>query len=80
MERKDGSTRMTALRRLLSRITALYRPGDKGAAALEYGLLVSLIAAVIIVAVFLVGTKLNASYNCSASSLPSGSTVGTPAC
>ena len=33
--------------------------GDKGATAVEYGLMVSLIAVVIIVAVRLIGTNLN---------------------
>ena len=35
---------------------------DEGATAVEYGLMVSLIAAVIVVAVALIGTKLNSVF------------------
>ncbi|GCD88935.1 Flp family type IVb pilin [Nocardioides sp. LS1] len=38
------------------------RRDDQGATAVEYGLLVALIAAVIIVAVALLGTKINAAF------------------
>ncbi len=42
---------------------------DEGASAVEYGLLVALIAAVIIVAVILLGGNLSAIFNRTASSI-----------
>mgnify|MGYP000215092396 FL=1 len=36
---------------------------DKGATAVEYGLMVALIAAVIVVAVAALGTQINAAFN-----------------
>ncbi len=36
--------------------------GDKGATAVEYGLMVALIAAVIVVAVAAIGTRLNTQF------------------
>ena len=42
----------------------------KGATAVEYGLLVALIAAVIIVAVTLLGSKLSALFNSISTSIP----------
>ena len=44
---------------------------ERGASAVEYGLLVALIAIVIIVAVTLLGGKLSAIFNNTANSLPS---------
>ena len=44
---------------------------DEGATAVEYGLMVSLIAIAIIVSVTLVGTNLNTVFNTVAGSLPS---------
>jgi pilus assembly protein Flp/PilA len=40
-----------------------YGPSDEGASAVEYGILVALIAVAIIVAVTLVGTNLNITFN-----------------
>jgi len=45
---------------------------DKGASAVEYGLLVALIAAVIVGAVTLFGTRLNETFNYIANLLPIG--------
>jgi pilus assembly protein Flp/PilA len=42
---------------------------DRGATAVEYGLMVSLIAVVIITAVTLIGTKLNTLFNAVATAL-----------
>jgi pilus assembly protein Flp/PilA len=42
---------------------------DRGASAVEYGLLVALIAIIIIVAVSLLGTNLSTIFNTAASSL-----------
>ena len=44
---------------------------DEGATAVEYGLMVSLIAVAIITAVTLVGTNLNVIFNTVAAALPS---------
>ena len=44
---------------------------DEGATAVEYGLMVSLIAVAIITAVTLVGTNLNNIFNTVAAALPS---------
>ncbi|GCD88937.1 Flp family type IVb pilin [Nocardioides sp. LS1] len=46
------------------------RRDDKGATAVEYGLLVALIAAVIIVAVALLGTKINVAFGKINAALP----------
>jgi pilus assembly protein Flp/PilA len=43
---------------------------ESGASAVEYGLLVALIAVVVIAAVTTIGTKLNATFNKVATSLP----------
>lgn len=50
------------------------RDGESGAAAVEYGLLVALIAAVVIGAVTIIGTKLNSTFCQVVAALP-----GTPA-
>ncbi len=44
---------------------------ERGASAVEYGLLVALIGIIIIVAVSTLGTKLSGVFNKTASSLPS---------
>ena len=44
--------------------------GDRGATAVEYGLIVALIAVVIIVAVTLLGGRLSNIFNNTANSLP----------
>lgn len=46
------------------------RAGERGATAVEYGLLVGLIAIVIIVAVTLLGTTLSGMFNSASSKLP----------
>ena len=50
-------------------IKALQLREDRGATAVEYGLIVALIAVVIIVAVALIGTNLNSTFNEVASSV-----------
>ena len=45
------------------------RRDDRGATAVEYGLMVALIAAVIVTAVTLIGTKLTTLFNSVATSL-----------
>ncbi len=44
-------------------LAGLLNRDDRGATAVEYGLMVALIAGVIIVAVTLIGTKLNTLFN-----------------
>lgn len=60
------------------RFAALVAGGQKGAAAVEYGLLVALIAVAIIAAVVLLGQKLNGTYTCVGNSMPTSSSA-TPA-
>ena len=63
------------------RIAALRSGAERGAAAVEYGLLVALIAVAIIGAVMALGGKVKASFNCTASDIPTSSaTTGSPAC
>ena len=47
-----------------------WRASDEGATAVEYGLMVALIAVVIIAAVTLIGTQLNANFQHVANSIP----------
>ena len=65
-----------ALRRLVRRVVGRVpgaAEGERGAAAVEYALLVALIAVAIIGAVFLLGGKLNNTYTCVGNALPAGS-------
>ena len=48
--------------RTMQLLTTPVRKDEKGATAVEYGLMVALIAAVIIVAVALLGTKINEAF------------------
>ena len=57
-----------------ARIAALRGGIERGAAAVEYGLLVALIAVAIIGAVIALGGKLKSTYTCVANSLPQSST------
>jgi pilus assembly protein Flp/PilA len=54
-----------------------FRNEDRGATAVEYGLLVGLIAVVIIVAVIALGGKLNGLFESVDSKLPAGGTGST---
>jgi pilus assembly protein Flp/PilA len=54
---------------LRARLESVLRHGDRGATAVEYGLMVALIAAVIITAVALIGTNLNTLFNSVAGNL-----------
>ena len=53
----------------LQTLAGQLRRDDRGATAVEYGLMVSLIAVVIIAAVTLVGTKLSGIFNAVATAL-----------
>jgi pilus assembly protein Flp/PilA len=46
---------------------------DRGATAVEYGIMVALIAAVIIVAVVFLGKKTSSTFSCTASNIDAGS-------
>lgn len=55
---------------LQAQLVGLLNREDRGATAVEYGLLVGLIAVVIIAAVVIVGTKLNGLFTSIGNSLP----------
>ena len=59
-----------AMQYIKIRLTALPK-SDRGASAVEYGLLVALIAIAIIVAITALGGKLSGVFNKTTSSLPS---------
>jgi pilus assembly protein Flp/PilA len=54
-------------------VTGVLNRDDRGATAVEYGLLVALIAVVIIAGVTVLGTKLNTLFTNVGNNLPSGS-------
>jgi len=56
-----GTIMLTRLVKFQAKVAALR--GDRGATAVEYGLMVALIAIVIIVAVTLLGTNLSTLFN-----------------
>ena len=61
----DASSRMTVMKTLL----LSFAKDEPGVTAIEYGLIASLIAVVIITAVTLVGTNLTTKFNAIASAL-----------
>ena len=56
--------------RARTRATVLSERSDRGATAVEYGLLAALIAAVIVATVVGLGTKLNSAFSSISSQLP----------
>ncbi|MDR3508044.1 MAG: Flp family type IVb pilin [Caulobacteraceae bacterium] len=54
----------------MKNLVARFLKDESGATAIEYGLIVALIAVVIISAVSAIGTKLNASFTSIQSNLP----------
>lgn len=56
---------------MIQKRSELKRSSDRGATAVEYGLIVGLIAVVIIVAVTLLGGRLSGIFNNAATSIPS---------
>lgn len=48
---------------------------ERGATAVEYGIMVALIAAVIIVAVVFLGKKTSSTFSCTASNINAGSSA-----
>ena len=71
---------LSITRWMQERIAALRSGAEKGAAAVEYGLLVALIAVAIIGAVFALGGKVKSTFNCAATDLPVSSTAASPTC
>ena len=65
--------------RSVSKIFARLRQDESGATAIEYGLIAALIAAVIIVAVGLIGTNLNSTFNTIATNVGGATSGGTGA-
>jgi len=64
-----------------ARIAALRSGAERGAAAVEYGLLVALIAIAIIGAVFLLGQNVKKTFTCVANSVPtSTAATASPTC
>ena len=53
---------------------------NEGATAVEYGIMVALIAVVIIAAVFLIGQELNSDFSCVGSALSNANNAGTVNC
>lgn len=65
---------MTRLQILSSWLTARMNiTSERGATAVEYGVMVALIAAVIIVAVVFLGNKTSSTFSCTASNVGAGS-------
>jgi pilus assembly protein Flp/PilA len=64
-----GIQKMTLAVQSIARL-AVSRMNDRGATAVEYGLIVALIAAVIIVTVGLVGTDVNTAFDTVEKKLP----------
>ncbi|WP_144721045.1 Flp family type IVb pilin [Agrococcus jejuensis] len=65
-----------ALQAVQSRIADRFSSSDRGATAVEYGLLVGLIAAVIIIAVAALGTQLTGLFESVTAVLPGGTPGG----
>jgi pilus assembly protein Flp/PilA len=62
-------------------LQSLFRANDRGASAVEYGILVAAIAAVVIVAVFALGGQVNGKFNQTCSAIKStGTTSNTTTC
>lgn len=70
---------MTTLLQFISwmqnRVAALKSGSDRGAAAVEYGLLVALIAVAILFAVYTLGNQLNTTFTCVGTRLANASSA-----
>ena len=60
--------------RFTNRIQSLFEDNERGAAAVEYGLLVALIALAVVVAIYWVGMKTNSVFCQVVEKLPFGNT------
>ena len=63
---------------LRGRFGALASRAEAGAAAVEYGLLVALIAIAIIGAVWLLGGNLKSTFTCASNSVPTTTVIASP--
>lgn len=61
--------------RFLAHMAVMHEDNERGAAAVEYGLLVALIAVAVVVSIGLIGTKLNATFCEVVARLPFGPTT-----
>lgn len=66
-----------ALHGIREMLTGRLHDNDRGATAVEYGLMVGLIAVVIIATVILLGGELNAMFQAVVDALPGGTTTTT---
>jgi pilus assembly protein Flp/PilA len=56
--------------RFITSVTNFFRKNEEGATAVEYGIMVAAIAAVIVVTVFAIGTKVEAAFTSVLNALP----------
>jgi pilus assembly protein Flp/PilA len=56
--------------KFISRVKKFFRKSEEGATAVEYGIMVSAIAAVIIVTVYAIGTKVEKAFTTVLNALP----------
>jgi pilus assembly protein Flp/PilA len=66
------------VRKLQARLRALQNNRDRGASAVEYGLLVALIAVVIAATVYALGSALNTKLNCTKNVIAQTNGGGAP--
>ena len=64
---------------MITRIRTMFRH-DEGASAVEYGLLVAAIAAIIVGVVFILGGKVASAFSSTCSSIGTGQGSGTSGC
>jgi pilus assembly protein Flp/PilA len=62
---------------LYSKVSALWATRDQGASAVEYGLLIAAIAAIIVGVVFTLGTKVKAGFSTTCTAMPAGTGTGS---
>jgi pilus assembly protein Flp/PilA len=65
---------------MLNKIRKSARRGDDGASAVEYGLLVAAIAAIIVVVVFALGTLVNKTFNDTCTTIKGQGTATAASC
>jgi pilus assembly protein Flp/PilA len=76
---QDGTTRRRNVKRLLDKLRTRRKRQDDGASAVEYGLLVALIAVVIAGTVVVLGNALQNKLNDACQSVAAGTTETCPA-
>jgi pilus assembly protein Flp/PilA len=65
---------------LYAKVQALWATRDQGASAVEYGLLVAAIAAIIVVVVFTLGTKIKSAFSTTCTNIGTKDGSGTTGC